>query len=213
MNPLPGPLPVKILIRYHEGACTPRGFTVTEDLELARHFKLVNQLEVHPEAWIAPGAVVVGSVTVGEGSSIWFGCVIRGDIAPVSIGRLTNIQDGCILHVGAKHPCNLGDRVSLGHGAIVHGATIEDDCLIAMRATVLNGAVIGKGSVVGAGAVVPEGMVVPPGSLVLGIPAKVVKPVDDRLRAGISATAEGYAGYARGYRAFENEGNLYPFQS
>ncbi|MEB3186798.1 MAG: gamma carbonic anhydrase family protein [bacterium] len=186
---------------------------MTEDLELARNFKLINRLEIDPGAWIAPGAVVVGSVIVGEGSSIWFGCVVRGDIAPVTIGKHTNVQDGCILHVGARHPCTLGDRVSLGHGAIVHGATVEDDCLIAMRATVLNGAVIGRGSVVGAGAVVPEGMIVPPGSLVLGVPAKVIKPVDDRLRTGIAATAEGYAGYARGYKAFEDDGQVYPFQS
>jgi len=173
---------------------------MTEDLELALNFELKDDLKIASSAWIAPNATVVGDVTLGDESSIWFNCVVRGDIAPVRIGTKTNVQDGCILHVGSTHPCILGDRVSLGHGAIVHGATVEDDCLIGMRATVLNGAVIGRGSIVGAGALVPENMVVPPNSLVLGVPAKVVKEVTPKLREGIEATALGYAGYARGYK-------------
>lgn len=173
---------------------------MTEDLELALRFELKDDLKIAASAWIAPSAVVVGDVTLGEDASIWFGCVIRGDLAPVRIGAQSNVQDGCILHVGATHPCTLGDRVSLGHGAIVHGATVEDDCLIGMRATVLNGAVIGRGSVVGAGAVVPENMIIPPNSLVLGIPGKVVKELPANLREGISITAQAYAGYARGYK-------------
>ncbi len=173
---------------------------MTEDLELALNFELRDDLKVAPSAWIAPNAIVVGDVTLGDEASIWFGCVVRGDIAPIRIGKQSNVQDGCILHVGSTHPCILGDRVSLGHGAIVHGATVEDDCLIGMRATVLNGAVIGKGSIVGAGALVPENMVVPPNSLVLGVPAKVIKEVNDQQRKGIEATALGYAGYARGYK-------------
>lgn len=173
---------------------------MTEDLELALNFELKDCLAIADSAWIAPNATVLGDVTLGEESSIWFNCVVRGDIAPIRIGRQSNVQDGCILHVGATHPCLLGDRVSLGHGAIVHGATVEDDCLIGMRATVLNGAVVGRGSIVGAGAVVPENMVIPPNSLVLGVPAKVVKQVTPELRDGITATALGYAGYARGYK-------------
>lgn len=173
---------------------------MTEDLELSHHFELKDDLKVAPTAWIAPGAVVVGDVTLEDEASIWFGCVVRGDLSPVRIGRKSNIQDGAILHVGAKHPCTIGDGVSLGHGAIVHGATVEDDCLIAMRATVLNGAVIGTGSIVGAGAVVPENMVVPPHSLVVGVPAKVVKTITPKQREGIEMTAEGYVGYARGYK-------------
>lgn len=173
---------------------------MTEDLELALNFELKDDLKLAPSAWIAPNATVVGDVTLGDESSIWFNCVLRGDIAPIRIGKQSNVQDGCILHVGSTHPCTLGDRVSLGHGAIVHGATVEDDCLIGMRATVLNGAVIGRGSIVGAGALVPENMVVPPNSLVLGMPAKVVKEITPPQREAIEATALGYAGYARGYK-------------
>lgn len=173
---------------------------MTEDLERSRPFELKDDLTIAPTAWIAPGAVVVGDVTLEDEASIWFGCVVRGDLSPVRIGRQSNLQDGSILHVGAKHPCTIGDRVSLGHGAIVHGATVEDDCLIAMRATVLNGAVIGTGSIVAAGALVPENMVVPPHSLVLGVPAKVIKTVTPEQRKGIEMTAEGYVGYARGYK-------------
>ncbi|MBO9540363.1 gamma carbonic anhydrase family protein [bacterium] len=173
---------------------------MTEDLEISRNFQLVDDLKIADSAWIAPNAIVVGDVTLEEDASVWFGCVIRGDIAPIRIGKGANVQDGCILHVGAKHPCTIGDRVSLGHGAIVHGATIEEDCLIAMRATVLNGAVIGKGSIVGAGCVVPENMVVPPNSLVVGVPAKVIKEISPNQRKGIEMTAEAYVGYARGYK-------------
>lgn len=173
---------------------------MTEDLELALNFALKDDLKIAPSAWIAPNATVLGDVTLGDESSIWFNGVVRGDIAPIRIGNQTNVQDGCILHVGATHPCLLGDRVSLGHGAVVHGATVEDDCLIGMRATVLNGAIIGRGSIVGAGAVVPENMVVPPNSLVMGVPAKVIKEVSAKQREGITATAIGYAGYARGYK-------------
>lgn len=173
---------------------------MTTDLERSYDFELVDALKIADSAWVAPNATVVGDVTLGEEGSIWFNCVIRGDLAPVKIGKQSNVQDGCILHVGAQYPCTLGDRVSLGHGAIVHGATIEDDCLIGMRATVLNGAVVGKGSIVGAGAVVPENMVIPPGSLVLGVPAKVIKPLTSTQAAGIAATATSYVGYSRGYK-------------
>ena len=163
-------------------------------------FQLLDDLQIDPCAWVAPNATVMGAVTIGPGSSVFYQAVIRGDIAPIRIGAGTNVQDGCILHVGAEDPCILGDRVSLGHGAIVHGATVEDDCLIGMRATILNGAVIGKGSVVGAGAVVPEKMIVPPNSLVVGIPAKVLKPVPEGLARIISVTAENYGVYAAAHR-------------
>lgn len=166
-------------------------------------FRLLDDLQIDPSAWIAPNATVIGAVSIGPESSVFYQAVIRGDIAPIRIGAQTNVQDGCILHVGAEEPCILGDRVSLGHGAIVHGATVEDDCLIGMRATILNGAVIGKGSVVGAGAVVPEKMIVPPNSLVVGIPAKVVKQVPESLARIIAVTAENYAVYTRAHRARE----------
>lgn len=169
-------------------------------------FQLLDDLQIDPSAWIAPNATVIGAVTMGPRSSVYYQAVVRGDIAPIRIGAETNIQDGCILHVGVDEPCILGDRVSLGHGAIVHGATVEDDCLIGMRATVLNGAVIGKGSVVGAGAVVPEKMIVPPNSLVVGIPARVVKEVPEGLRRVVELTAENYAIYAQAHRRLNDEG-------
>jgi carbonic anhydrase/acetyltransferase-like protein (isoleucine patch superfamily) len=151
---------------------------------------------VHPDvdraAFIAPGAVVVGKVTMGRGSSVWYGCVVRADLERIEFGEDVNIQDGSILHADPGLPVILGDRVSLGHGAIVHGATVEDDVLVGMRATVLNGAHIGSGSVIAAGAVVRPGMEVPPNSLVVGVPAKVRKEAGEAERAMIAATTDEY---------------------
>lgn len=150
----------------------------------------------HPDigdaAFIAPGAVVIGQVTLGSGSSIWYGCVVRADLERIEIGADVNVQDGSILHADPDLPVILGDRVSLGHGAIVHGAVVEADSLIGMRATVLNGARIGTGSVVAAGAVVPPGMVVPPGSLVVGVPGRVRKETGETEREMIAGTTRQY---------------------
>jgi carbonic anhydrase/acetyltransferase-like protein (isoleucine patch superfamily) len=148
--------------------------------------------DVQQASFVAPGAVVVGQVTMGRGSSIWYGCVVRADLERIELGEDVNIQDGSILHADPDLPVVLGDRVSLGHGAIVHGAIVEDDVLIGMRATVLNGAHIGSGSVVAAGAVVRPGMEVPPNSLVVGIPAKVRKEAGDAERDMIRRTTEEY---------------------
>ncbi len=148
--------------------------------------------DVAQASFIAPGAVVIGRVTMGRGSSIWYGCVVRADLERIELGEDVNVQDGSILHSDPGLPVILGDRVSLGHGAIVHGAVVEDDVLIGMRATVLNGAHIGAGSVVAAGAVVRPGMEVPPNSLVVGIPAKVRKETGDAERGMIAATTEEY---------------------
>lgn len=156
--------------------------------------------KIDPTAFVAPGAVVVGDVTLGPQASLWFGAVARGDAAPILIGARTNVQDGCILHADAGQPCLLGQGVSLGHAAIVHAATVEDDVLIGMRATVLNGAHIGRGSLVAAGAVVPPGAQIPPGSVVMGLPAKVVRSVTDKDRARIRQTAEHYAEAGAQYR-------------
>ena len=117
---------------------------------------------VDPTAFIAPGAVVLGDVTIGKDASVWYGAVIRGDCEAIRIGDETNVQDGCILHADPGFPCILGNRVTLGHAAIVHGATVEDDVLIGMRAVVMNGAKIGRGSIVAVGAVVTEGTEIPP---------------------------------------------------
>ena len=150
--------------------------------------------------WIAPNATVLGDVTLGDEASIWYGCVIRGDTDRIRIGARTNIQDLTMVHVDEGVPCTIGARVGVGHRAIIHGCTIEDECLIGMGAVILNRAVIGTGSVVAAGAVVPEGMVVPPGSLVMGVPGRVVRQVDEGLRARIESTWKHYVEQARLHR-------------
>ena len=142
--------------------------------------------------YIAPSAVVLGAVTLGARTSIWPCAVVRADTDRVIIGDDSNVQDGAVLHCDEGIPCTIGNRVTIGHRAIVHGATVEDDTLVGMGAIVLNRAVVGKGSLVGAGALVTEGTVVPPGSLVLGVPAKVVRPVTDNER---ERHARGWAGY------------------
>jgi carbonic anhydrase/acetyltransferase-like protein (isoleucine patch superfamily) len=155
---------------------------------------------VDPTAYLAPSAVVLGDVTIGGESSVWFGAVIRGDSEAIRIGRQTNVQDGCILHADPGYPCTLGDRVTLGHGAIVHGATVEDDCLIGMRSVVMNGAKIGRGSIVAVGSVVTEGTQVPPGSIAVGQPAKVKRETTERDRERIRHAAEHYVAAAKIYR-------------
>ena len=156
---------------------------------------------VHPTAFIAPGAVVLGDVTLGPRSSVWYQSVLRGDMAPIVIGEATNLQDATIVHVDAGKPALIGARVGVGHRVILHACTVEDECLIGMGSILLNDVRIGTGSVVAAGAVVPEGMVVPPGSLVMGVPARVVRHVDDGLRARIRGTWEHYVEQAARHRS------------
>ena len=147
-------------------------------------------MTIHPTAFIHPAAFVCGDVTLGPRASVWPGAVIRADSAPITIGESSNVQDGVVIHVDPGLPCTIGARVAIGHRAIVHGATVEDDCLVAMGAIVLNRVVVGRGSLVGAGAVCSEGMVIPPNSLVLGVPGRIVRSVDETLRArGASAVA------------------------
>lgn len=159
--------------------------------------------QCHPTAFIAPGAVVIGDVTIGEHSSVWFNAVLRGDTESIVIGRQTNIQDGCILHADAGFPCTLGDRVTLGHGAIVHGAAVEDDVMIGMRAVVMNGAKIGRGSIVAVGAIVLEDMHVPPGSVVMGAPATVKREVTERDTDRIRHATTHYVEAAKAFRDSE----------
>jgi len=163
--------------------------------------------QIDSSAFIASGAVVIGDVTIGAESSVWFGAVIRGDTETIRIGQQTNVQDGCVLHADEGYPCTLGDRVTLGHGAIVHGATVEDDCLVGMRAVVMNGAKIGKGSVVAVGSVVTESTEIPPGSIAMGQPAKVKRAVTERDLGRIRHAAEHYVEAAKAYReAGQREG-------
>ena len=161
--------------------------------------------KVDQEAFAAPTSVVIGEVTLHAGASVWYGAVLRADCGPIVVGADSNIQDNCTLHVDPGFPISIGERVSVGHNAVVHGATVEDDCLIGMGATVLNGAVIGAGSLVAAQALVPQGMQVPPGSLVAGVPAKVKRQLTDEEREGISLNGTMYAELAKAHRATHAE--------
>jgi len=140
---------------------------------------LPTRLNVAPDAFVAPTAVLRGDVTIGARSSVWYGAILRGDLAPVVLGSDTNVQDGSILHVEVDGPVVLGDRVTVGHRAVVHGCEVEDDCLIGIGALVLSGARVGRHSIIGAGAVVKEGWHVPPRSVVLGVPGRVVRQVGE----------------------------------
>ena len=143
---------------------------------------------------------MLGDVHIGEQSSVWDQCVLRADMAAITIGRRSNIQDLSMVHVDEGVPCTVGDEVGVGHRAILHGCTIEHNCLVGMGSILLNHVHVGTGSVIGAGAVVTEGMRIPPGSLVLGVPAKVVRPVDDALAARIRATVVHYVQLAKLHR-------------
>jgi carbonic anhydrase/acetyltransferase-like protein (isoleucine patch superfamily) len=132
---------------------------------------------IHPSAFIAHNSEVAGLVTVEEGSSVWFSASVRGDIAPIRIGKNSNVQDGAVIHCDYDIPCSIGDGVTIGHGAIIHSCTIGDNSLVGMGAIILNKAVIGPDSIVGAGALVTGGKEFPAGSMILGSPAKVVRPL------------------------------------
>ncbi len=134
-------------------------------------------MKIHESVFVAPGAVVLGNVTVEENASIWYNATVRGDREPISIGRGTNVQDNCVIHAGEGHQTTVGEYVSIGHGAIVHGCSVGDNSLIGMGAILLNGCVIGKNCIVGAGALVTQGMQIPDNSLVLGSPARVKRQV------------------------------------
>jgi carbonic anhydrase/acetyltransferase-like protein (isoleucine patch superfamily) len=156
---------------------------------------------IHPTAFIAPSAVVMGDVTLEAESSVWYTSVLRGDMAPIQIGSQSCIQDGTIVHVDAGVPCIIGPRVGVGHKVILHGCRVEEESLIGMGAILLNNVVIGKGSVVAAGALVTEGTVIPPGSLVMGMPGRVVRAVDAGLAERIAHTWKHYIEQARNHRA------------
>lgn len=141
---------------------------------------------------IFKGAIVDGNVNIEANSSVWFNAVIRGDIEPINIGEESNVQDNCVLHSSENYPLTLGNNVSVGHAAVLHGCTIENNCLIGMNATVLNGAVIRKNSIVGAGAVVTEGHEFPENSLILGVPAKAVKTIEPDQIKSITDNAINY---------------------
>ncbi len=148
--------------------------------------------QIHPAAFVHAQAVVLGDVTLAARVSVWPTAVIRGDSASVTIGADSNVQDGTVIHVDEGVPTIVGARVGIGHRAIVHGATVEDDCLIGMGAILLNRVRVGTGSIVGAGAVCPEGMDIPPRSVVLGVPGRVIRQTTDAERERIRRTVESY---------------------
>jgi len=143
-------------------------------------------------AFAAPNATAVGRVTLGPGAALWYGAVARGDQNDITVGANTNLQDNAVLHVSPAHPLKVGSGVTVGHGAILHGCTVGDNTLIGMGAILLNGCVIGENCLVAAGALVPEGMIVPPGSLVMGMPAKVRRPLTPEEIEGNRRSAEHY---------------------
>ncbi len=158
---------------------------------------------VNGTAWVAPNATLIGKVTLGPESSVFYGSVLRGDTDHISLGARSNLQDNVVVHCDTGIPTSIGAGVSVGHGAVVHGCTIEDDCLIGMGATVMNGAVIGAESLVAGGAVVLEGSVIPPRSLVAGVPAKVRRELADDEVAAIRANADHYVELSRAHAALD----------
>ena len=158
--------------------------------------------KIHPSAFIAPGAHVVGDVTIGAGSSIWNGAVLRADLNFIRIGKNTNIQDGSVLHVDYDQPCILKDGVIVGHQATVHACTVEDSVLVGIGSRILNGARVGAFSLIGAGALVKENAVIPPYSLVLGLPGKVVRKLTPKEAAEHLLRAKRYAALAKEYKKY-----------
>jgi carbonic anhydrase/acetyltransferase-like protein (isoleucine patch superfamily) len=159
------------------------------------------QPRIAEDAWVAPGADLIGDVHLAALASVWFGAVIRADNTPILIGRRSNIQDGAVLHSDPGAPCTIGDDVTVGHRAVLHGCTIGDRTLVGMGATILNRAVIGEDCLIGAGALVTEGKVFPPGHLIVGSPARAVRALDDSQKALLKASAALYAMKQREYAA------------
>ncbi len=155
--------------------------------------------QVAASAWVHPSATVIGRVELGADVSVWPGAVLRGDRDRIRVGARSNVQDGAVLHGDPGLPCLIGERVTIGHRAVVHGCTVEDGALIGIGAVVLNGAVIGAGALVAAGAVVGEGKVIPPDVLVAGVPARVVRALDAELRERVARGVETYVGLKERY--------------
>ncbi len=159
-----------------------------------------HQPAIDPSVFLADGVYIIGQVEIGKDCSIWFNAVLRGDINTIRIGDRTNIQDGSIMHVTHEHPVRVGSDVTIGHRAIVHGATIDNCCLIGMGATILDNARVGSYSLVAAGAVVGESFVVPEGMLVAGVPAKIIRPLTQSEKDRLFQSAQGYVEYAKQFR-------------
>lgn len=162
------------------------------------------QPQIDPSVYIAPTGTVIGKISIGKNSSVWFNCVLRADVDSISIGEETNIQDLSVLHVDPGKPLVIGNQVTVGHRCILHGCTVEDNCLIGMGAVVMNGAKIGRGSIIAAGSVVLEDTVIPPYSLVTGIPAKVKRTFDETIVEKINRSSLSYVKRSEIYRSSGN---------
>ena len=156
---------------------------------------------IHPSAFVAPGADVIGRVRLAKDASVWFGCVLRGDVNRIEVGEATNIQDGSILHVDDASPCLIADHVHVGHHANLHGCVVERGAMIGIGAIILSGARVGAGAIVGAGSVVLEGTRIPPRMLAVGVPARVVRPVTAKDLAYIRCWVAKYVQLAKTYRS------------
>lgn len=172
-------------------------------MDLEEQFKtfLDKTPQVDESAFVHPAATLMGDVRIAPKASVWPACVLRGDINSIEVGEGSNVQDGSVVHLADDFGVKIGRYVTIGHMCMIHACTIEDECLIGMHATVLDGAVIGKQSIIGAHTLVTKGMVVPPGSVVMGVPGKVVKTLDDSARAGIRQWAEKYVKVSAAHKA------------
>ena len=157
--------------------------------------------EVDPDAWVAPDANVIGRVSLAAGASVWFGATLRGDNEPITVSSGSNLQENVVVHTDPGYPCRIGENCTIGHKAMLHGCTIGDGTLVGMGATILNGATVGRFCLIGAGALVPEGRDIPDFSLVLGMPGKVVRQLDDAAREANLTSARHYAARAARFRS------------
>jgi carbonic anhydrase/acetyltransferase-like protein (isoleucine patch superfamily) len=163
------------------------------------HFEVPNNVRIHDTAFIAPNATLVGNVTVGPHASVWFNAVVRAELDTVTIGERSNVQDGAVIHVDEGHPVVVGANVTIGHRAVVHGATVDDNCIVGIGAILLNGCHIGANSIVGAGALVPEGKEYPPNSLLIGVPARVARTLTPEQVARIAEGADHFVMFCAAY--------------
>lgn len=158
-----------------------------------------NKPQIHKTSFIAANATIIGSVNIGENSSVWFNAVLRGDANRIVIGKNSNVQDNCVIHMDSEDEVIIGDNVTIGHGAIIHGCTIEDNCLIGMGAIILNGAIIKKNSIIGAGALVTQNKIIPENSMAMGAPAKVIRELTKEEILNIEESSKHYVELSKNY--------------
>lgn len=172
-------------------------------MELSEQLKcfLDRAPRIHPDAWVHPQATLIGAVTLADGVSIWPQAVLRADINAIEVGEGSNLQDGVVVHLADRYGVQVGSHVTVGHLALLHACQIQDECLIGMHATIMDGACVGARSIIGAGAVVTQGMVIPAGSMVLGTPARIVRLLTIDEQRGLKAWAEKYRALSRAYRS------------